>query len=310
MSIQNKPILLIFLILFANAFSVSAFDVEVDGIYYELNGDIATVTFKDTQYNSYSGSVRIPESINYENEHYKVMSIGKMAFCDCIGLVAVDLPSTIRSIGTDAFYGCTSIKTIAIPEGVTVVESSSFQNCASLASVYLPSTIENIRGAAFRNCGSIKDIYCPSANPPLLASNSFSTSQAKIHVYPENVEKFKSASYWKSFDIVGDLQEMSQCAPPVIQMEGGKIKFTCATDGSECHYIYNVSANGSGSGDVALNVVLKVTAYATAPGFKDSQYVTKSFELENASGVRGDVNKDGVISIADANEIVNMFLGK
>ena len=37
-----------------------AYDVEINGIYYNFSGDGVYVTYKD-DYNSYSGSVAIPE---------------------------------------------------------------------------------------------------------------------------------------------------------------------------------------------------------------------------------------------------------
>ena len=50
--------------------SASAYDVEVDGIYYDISGTTATVTRGD-----YSGDIVIPESITYNNSKYSVTSI-------------------------------------------------------------------------------------------------------------------------------------------------------------------------------------------------------------------------------------------
>ena len=59
--------------------SSSAYDVEVDGIYYNLNSKdhVAEVTKGD---NRYSGDIVIPESITYNNSKYSVTSIGNYAF--------------------------------------------------------------------------------------------------------------------------------------------------------------------------------------------------------------------------------------
>ena len=69
-------------ILFSVALSGYAYDFEVDGIYYGKNSDGKTVyvTYKDTNYNSYSGSVVIPSTVTYSGTTYSVTSIGSYAF--------------------------------------------------------------------------------------------------------------------------------------------------------------------------------------------------------------------------------------
>ena len=59
-------------------FSISAlaYDVEVNGIFYDISGTTATVTSGD---NKYSGDIVIPESITYNNSKYSVTSISE--FC-------------------------------------------------------------------------------------------------------------------------------------------------------------------------------------------------------------------------------------
>ena len=47
-------------------FLASAHDIEVDGIYYNLNNNVATVTYQgssSSSFNEYSGEVVIPEPI-------------------------------------------------------------------------------------------------------------------------------------------------------------------------------------------------------------------------------------------------------
>ena len=61
--------------------SASAYDVEVDGIYYYVDSHKnATVTSGD---NKYSGDIAIPESTTYANSKYSVISIGAWAFFSC-----------------------------------------------------------------------------------------------------------------------------------------------------------------------------------------------------------------------------------
>ena len=88
-------------------FSISSFayDVEVDGIYYNLisKGNVAEVTYGD---NKYEGDITIPSSINVNEVEYSITIIGDKAFADCSGLTSITIPNSVTSIGDKAFYYC------------------------------------------------------------------------------------------------------------------------------------------------------------------------------------------------------------
>ena len=86
-------------------FSISAlaYDVEVDGIYYDISENNATVTEGGVKY---SGDIVIPESITYNNSKYSVTSIGSDAVWGCRSLTSVTIPNSVTSIGDYAFWGC------------------------------------------------------------------------------------------------------------------------------------------------------------------------------------------------------------
>ena len=52
--------------------TASAYDIEVNGIYYNVNGNQATVTYQTTSYNSYRGDVTIPETINFAERNIEL----------------------------------------------------------------------------------------------------------------------------------------------------------------------------------------------------------------------------------------------
>ena len=83
----------------------SAYDAEVNGIYYNLitKAKQAEVTYGDKQY---TGSVTIPESFTYDGVTYSVTSIGECAFYNCSSLTSVTIPNSVTSIGDWAFYEC------------------------------------------------------------------------------------------------------------------------------------------------------------------------------------------------------------
>ena len=79
--------------------SASAYDVEVDGIYYYFFGTTVTVTSGK----KYSGNIVIPESITYKGSKYPVTSIGGYAFSDCSGLTSVTIPNSCLLYLAEAF---------------------------------------------------------------------------------------------------------------------------------------------------------------------------------------------------------------
>ena len=84
----------------------SAYDVESNGIYYDISEDGAIVTCRDYNYNSYSGQVIVPPSVNYGGVTYPVTGIGELAFGDCYELTDVSIPEGVTSIGDNAFFNC------------------------------------------------------------------------------------------------------------------------------------------------------------------------------------------------------------
>ena len=107
-NILLKSVMTVLLALFSlNAF---AYDVKIEGIYYNLNktDKTASVTYYDRWSNSsaYEGDVTAPQEITYNEVTYSVTSIGNGAFEGCRGLTSVTIPNSVTSIGSSAFYGC------------------------------------------------------------------------------------------------------------------------------------------------------------------------------------------------------------
>ena len=100
------------LVLFLGFHSAWAHDVEVDGIFYNLNREekTASVTFKGDKYNSYSneysGKIVIPKAVIVGSTRYSVTSLGDRCFYGCSSLTSITIPNSVTSLGEECFNDC------------------------------------------------------------------------------------------------------------------------------------------------------------------------------------------------------------
>ena len=124
------------ILLLALPIIASAYDVEIDGIYYNLipEKNEAEVTSGDIDswedYRSdYSGAVNIPETFTYEGVEYSVTSIGNYAFLLCPDMTSVTIPNSVTSIRYAAFSDCTGLTSVTIPNSVKIISIGAFYGC-------------------------------------------------------------------------------------------------------------------------------------------------------------------------------------
>ena len=146
----------------------TAHDFEVDGIYYNINGNEATVTYKgsyETEYdNEYSGFVVIPDKVTYNRTTYSVTAIGTQAFYDCTGLTSIVIPNRVKTIGTQAFYDCTGLTSIDIPNSVITIGDRAFIGCTGLTSIVIPKSVTKIGNGVFKRCSGLTSMVVESGN--------------------------------------------------------------------------------------------------------------------------------------------------
>ena len=216
-----------------------AYDFEIDGIYYNKNGNNATVTYKDGNYNSYSGDVVIPETVTYGEMNYSVTSIGGFAFayCDdpirvtipnsvsaigdsafyrCYGLTSMDIPSSVTTIGSYAFAECFYLASVTIPNSVTLISQSTFHDCRSLMSVTIPSSVTSIGESAFSGCNALTSVDIPNS-VTTIGESAFSGSGLISVTIPNSVTTisigaFQGCSGLTSIDIPNSVTSIDNSA--------------------------------------------------------------------------------------------------
>ena len=143
-------------------YSQFAETVEIDGIYYNLvtKAKQAEVTINP---NKYSGTVKIPETISYNDVTYSISSIGHYAFCGCRALTSVTIPNSVTNIGNDAFCGCSGLIFVNIPNSVTSIGAYAFCRCRGLTSVTIPNSVISIGEFAFTACLGLTSVTIPNS---------------------------------------------------------------------------------------------------------------------------------------------------
>ncbi len=145
-----------------------AYDIEVDGIYYDIYDNEAMVTYKNyssytSYYSDYSGDVTIPASITFGNKTYTVTRINDYAFYESTDLTSVNIPNSVTYIGGDAFYNCTGLRSVNISNSVTEIGGYAFYGCSRLTSVTMSNSITAIYDCVFYGCSNLTNIEIPNS---------------------------------------------------------------------------------------------------------------------------------------------------
>lgn len=117
---QIKHILLTFALLLSSL-ATSARDFEVGDVYYNITSaeDLTVaVTYGGWSYDyaGYSGAVTIPAIVIYNDQEYRVTSIGERAFFNCMDLTSITIPASVTNIGDNAFENCHNLTEVHISD--------------------------------------------------------------------------------------------------------------------------------------------------------------------------------------------------
>lgn len=137
-----------------NAF---AYDIKVDGIYYNIISleDLTCAVTSGEE--KYAGEVDIPAKVTYNGKSLDVIEIGESAFSDCEDLVNVKISNSVTSICASAFRN-TNIKNVEIPNSVKSISEYAFADCMGLTHISIPNSVTELDYNVFSGCSNLKEM--------------------------------------------------------------------------------------------------------------------------------------------------------
>ncbi len=175
------------------SFLVYAYDIEVDGIYYNIyaNNKTAVVVSGDS---IYKGDINIPETIAFRNNKLSVVGIEE-AFEDCSLLQSIILPNSLTSIGNNAFSGCSALTSIILPNKIASIGQNAFRDCSALKTVGMPDSLKSIGADAFNGCLSLHSIDLPQSMT-VIGSNAFANCTALFSIeIPDGISEIEEGTF-------------------------------------------------------------------------------------------------------------------
>ena len=201
--------------------------------YYKITGDsTVSVTYRNSNYNTYSGRVSIPRTVTYDGVTYTVTAIDHLAFFNCPNLTDVVIPETVTAIGNRSFKNCTSLTSITIPNSVTSMGMYAFQNCTSLTDVVIGSGMTSIGVMAFNGCEDLDrgTITCLAQVPPTINSqDAFDGGHydyTVLYVPQSACADYQQAQYWGNFYDIRGIWTLDDA----LNDDGGSIHFESTGD--------------------------------------------------------------------------------
>lgn len=170
-----------------------------DGVYYKvISTRPACVSVERGGGVTYSGTVNIPASVDYDGKSYSVTAVGRGAFYNSMDLTSVNIGANVAEIGASAFASCMNLQSInvdsgnavyssndgvlfskdgvilekfpaafpsdsyTVPDGVQGIQVQAFDYTRNLTSVTFPSSLHEIGAYAFMASGVV-DIDLPDS---------------------------------------------------------------------------------------------------------------------------------------------------
>lgn len=162
--------------------TVSAYDFEVDGIYYSVNtGEGNTVRVVQKSSGVYMGDIVIPGSVSYDSETYLVTKIARDAFLN------------------------SKVSSVLLSNELLEIEQYAFKECNNIITITLPGNLKHLDGGAFYSCDNLKEVFFTGNCPEVEGGAPFSMVPFSFKMYVPSWEDFEKT--FSEYVELGYMQE-------------------------------------------------------------------------------------------------------
>ncbi len=160
--------------------------------------------------NSFTWNLNIPDSVYYEGNNYKVVSISKGAFKNR-HIFTVNIGDNVRTIGAEAFKNCTFINELNFGGRVESIGEMAFKGCLSLKEVKMPRLLKSIGKGSFKDCKGLEEVTM-LGSLKVLSSCTFQGCKnlekvnfvASFEIVEEICKDLKKSSFVDRLEIIED----------------------------------------------------------------------------------------------------------
>jgi uncharacterized repeat protein (TIGR02543 family) len=115
-----------------------------------------------------SGTLAIPEKVQYGGESYAVIKLGDWCFMDCNNLTSTGLAgnTSVTSLGDACYVNCTSLTDTGLAGNSTVTAAgrNCFRDCTSLVDAALGSGLTSAPVNPFLGCTALRTVFFAGAS--------------------------------------------------------------------------------------------------------------------------------------------------
>lgn len=275
-------------------------------------------------------------------------SIGDYAFAGCSSLVTVTLPASVRVVGKGAFMRCTSLSSLSVASGSQLqrLEATALLDCPKLSTLSLGANVEVIGERVLAGTAIEQLDLSASKKLTTIGDGAFVKMPVKTAVLPTSVSTVGDGAFLydnelKQVNLGGHVTELSdyllagtalnQVNLNNLQRIGDYVFYNVSTLS-----VVELPATMTWLGSYAMAGMTGMTALTcnatevpalgthvwagvnqkaiplTVPAEAKERYQVadqwKNF-LYEISWLRGDVNGDGEVNIADVNTLIDIILG-
>ena len=236
-----------------------------------------------------------------------VTSIGTDAFSNCNALTVVKIPDSVTSMGECTFWYCQNLTEAIIGNGLTTIPVAAFRGCAKLTKVKIGESVTYIDSSAFGECESLTEVNLPNSLTSIGGTAFYGCSSLSHIDIPNSVVDIGDKAFYQCASLTGIAIPAGVTSIGYSAFEG------CSSLAEVYSYILNPNA-----------VQMQWSTFLGVPTSTSVLYVPKgkinvykehgewgvfTHIVEMKGGLKGDVNGDQEVTVADVNAVINIILG-